>query len=126
MESLKKIINLNQASKISGYSQDYLGYLIRNGDIKAKKVGRGWATTEEEVNNYIFKQKVRHEKFAIRGFFSPSRRNNIFLITMIFFVGVFGVIFYITNFQNSNDIATGGAVNKTLSSDVEAAAVIKQ
>lgn len=115
MESLKKIISLNQAAKISGYSQDYLGYLIRIGDIKGKKVGRGWFTTEEEINNYLFKQKIRHEKFAIQGFFSPRRRTNIFLITLILFVGIFVVVFYITN----KNTATKGIVNSELSSDVE-------
>jgi len=36
----KNMISLNQAAKISGYTQDYLGYLIRRGEIKAVRTGR--------------------------------------------------------------------------------------
>lgn len=125
MESLKKIINLNQAAKISGYTQDYLGYLIRNGEIKAKKVGRGWVTTEEEINEYLFKQKIRRESFAVRGFLSPRRRTNILFLTIIVFASIFTVVFYITNFRNLNNIEAQGVVNKTLSPEVEVVEAIK-
>lgn len=123
MESLKKIINLNQAAKISGYTQDYLGYLIRNGDIKAKKVGRGWVTTEEEINDYIFKQKIRREPFAVRGFLSPRRRNNILFLAATLFVMIFTVVFYATNSRNLNK--TEAKVNKNLSPEVEVVEAIK-
>ncbi|MEK7585873.1 MAG: hypothetical protein AAB477_01405 [Patescibacteria group bacterium] len=115
MESLKKIINLNQAAKISGYTQDYLGYLIRQGDIKGKKVGRSWVTTEEEVQNYLFKQKIRQDKFAVGSFLSRRRTRNIFLATLIIFVGVFSVTFYLKN----KNIVEKGVVNPELSSEVE-------
>lgn len=85
MESLKKIISLNQAAKFSGYTQDYLGYLIRTGEIKGIKKGRVWFTTEEEVKDYIFKKKVRHQELAFGGFFSPTRTKNIILATIIIF-----------------------------------------
>ena len=95
MESLKKIISLSQASQISGYTQDYLGYLIRQGEIKGVKKGRVWFTTEEEVKDYIFKKKIRSQKFAISGFFSPSRTKKIILVTLISFL----VIFFFLNLK---------------------------
>jgi hypothetical protein len=89
MESLKKVISLNQAAQISGYTQDYLGYLIRTGEMKGAKKGRAWFTTEEEVKNYLFKKKVRSKEFAIREFFSKSRIKNIVIIAFIIFIGWF-------------------------------------
>lgn len=95
MESLKKIISLNQAAKMSGYTQDYLGYLIRSGEMKGIKKGRSWFTTEEEVNNYIFKKKVRSGKFAVRGFFSATRSKKIVITTLVLF---FVIFLFWTNF----------------------------
>lgn len=92
MNSLKKVISLNQAAKLSGYTQDYLGYLVRKGEIKATKKGKVWFTTEEEVNNYIFKKKVLHKELAIKDFFSPTRSKRIFwavILITIFFSFVF-------------------------------------
>ena len=86
MESFKNVISLNQAAKISGYTQDYLGYLIRTGEMKGVKKGRAWFTTEEDVKNYIFKKKVRSEKLAVREFFSPTRTKNIIIATAIVFI----------------------------------------
>ena len=58
MQSLKKVISLNQAAQISGYTQDYLGYLMRRGEIKGLKKGRVWFTTEEDIKEYLFKKKI--------------------------------------------------------------------
>lgn len=121
MDSLKKIINLNQASKMSGYSQDYLGYLIRTGELKGEKVGRIWVTTKEEIQDYLFKQKIRKEKLPIRGFFSRRRTNNISLITITLFVGVFLIVSYVVN----KNVASRESVNTKLSSEVEVIESIK-
>ena len=84
----KNMISLNQAAKISGYTQDYLGYLIRRGEIKAVRTGRNWFTTEEQVREYIFKKKIRSEEFAIKEFLSPRRVKKIILFTVAtFFFG---------------------------------------
>ena len=89
MESFKNVISLNQAAKISGYTQDYLGYLIRTGEMKGVKKGRAWFTTEEDVKNYIFKKKIRSEKLAVKEFFSPTRTKNIIIATAIVFIAGF-------------------------------------
>lgn len=89
MESLKKVISLNQAAKISGYTQDYLGYLIRSGEMKGVKKGRAWFTTEEEIKNYLFKKKIRHQEFAIKEFFSKSRIKNIIIVAILIYVSWF-------------------------------------
>lgn len=97
MQSFKKIISLNQAAQISGYTQDYLGYLMRNGEIKGVKKGRVWFTTEEDVKDYLFKKKIRHNKIALSGFFSPTRTKNIIIATIIIFLGGFLISSYISS-----------------------------
>jgi hypothetical protein len=92
MESFKKVISLNQAAKFSGYSQDYLGFLIRNGEIKGMKKGRVWFTTEENIKNYIFKKKVSRNKFALKDFFSFTRTRNIIMITLFVLIGGYLVL----------------------------------
>ena len=84
---------------MSGYTQDYLGFLIRKGEIRGVKKGRAWFTTEEEVKNYLFKKKVRHNQFAVKDFFSLSRMKNIIIVTIIIFVGGFLLSSY---FNKSN------------------------
>ena len=101
MESLKKVISLKQASKISDYHQDYLSSLIRKEEIKGKKIGGSWFTTEEEIKNYIFKQKIHHKKWAIRDFLSSKRINNIFIYAFIF-VALFFIGLHFYDKKNSN------------------------
>ncbi|OGI71597.1 hypothetical protein A3B84_02190 [Candidatus Nomurabacteria bacterium RIFCSPHIGHO2_02_FULL_35_13] len=116
MENLKKVVSLGQASKITGYHSDYLSALIRKGEMKGEKVGGSWFTTEEEINNYIFKQKIRHKKFAILDFFSPTRTKKILISAGILFsvIILFGIYLYgkiiKVNFEEGK---------KTLSSDAE-------
>jgi hypothetical protein len=49
-----KFIPLKEAARISGYSSDYIGYLIREGKIMGRPVytNISWQTTAEEVLNY--------------------------------------------------------------------------
>lgn len=118
MESLKKVISLNQAAKMSGYTQDYLGYLIRTGEMKGVKKGRVWFTTEEDAKDYIFKKKVRSEKFAIRGFFSPTRTRNIVIAT----IAIILISIFWTSFVNKKN-NQGVEVKSTLSSEQESGEV---
>lgn len=94
MEKLKKILTLNEAAKISGYHPDYLSALIRKGEIKGEKTGGTWFTSEDEIKNYIFKQKVRRRKWAIFDFFSETRTKRIVWATFIIFLLIFGAGVY--------------------------------
>ncbi len=116
MDSLKKIISLRQAAQFSGYTQDYLGYLVREGEIKGIKKGRAWFTTEEEVKNYLFKRKIQHRELAIPDFFSPTRTKNIILATIIIFV----IWFLYFSFVNRNQQAPASPVQSAVTSDGEA------
>lgn len=51
----KDFITLKEAAKISGYSADYLGQLIRSGKLSGKQVfsNVSWVTTEDAVVEYM-------------------------------------------------------------------------
>lgn len=48
-------ITLKEAAKISGYSADYIGQLIRKGKISGRQIytNIAWVTTEDEIREYI-------------------------------------------------------------------------
>ena len=54
MKNEKNLISLKEAAKISGYSSDYIGQLIRAGKIPGKQVysNIAWMTTAEAVIEY--------------------------------------------------------------------------
>ncbi len=116
MENLKKVISLSQASKFSGYHSDYLSALIRKGELRGEKIGGSWFTTEAEVNDYIFKQKIRHKKLAIRGFLSRKRTRNIILTSGMIFLAILLLGIYLYG-KNTKIILEES--KKSLSPDVE-------
>ena len=52
-------ITLKEAAKISGYTPDYLGQLIRKGKLPGKQIylNVAWVTTEEALMEYLEKNK---------------------------------------------------------------------
>lgn len=63
----KDLISLREAAKISGYSPDYIGQLIRTGKINGKQVycNVQWMTTAEAILEYKNKglNNKKHHKF---------------------------------------------------------------
>lgn len=51
----KDTITLKEASKLSGYSPDYIGQLIRQGKLPGKQIysAVSWVTTEDAVLRYM-------------------------------------------------------------------------
>ncbi len=58
-ENPSKYITLKEASKMTGYSPDYLGQLIRKGKLAGKQVylNVAWMTTEDAIREYLEKNK---------------------------------------------------------------------
>ena len=52
-------ISLKEAAKISGYSPDYVGQLIRSGKISGKQIytNVSWVTTEDAILSYLKDEK---------------------------------------------------------------------
>ena len=55
----QKFVSLKEATKISGYNSDYIGWLIRNGKIKGKMIysGVSWQTTKQAILGYKDRKK---------------------------------------------------------------------
>ena len=75
-----KYITLKEAAKISGYSSDHIGYLIREGKVAGKQIycNVAWVTTKEEIIKYkqqkdkgeknkVLQEKTRKIKAGIAG-----------------------------------------------------------
>jgi len=114
---MKNLISLNQASKISGYHQDYLSSLIRKNEIKGTKIGTNWFTNEEELKNYIFKKKIRHNELAVVGFFSIGRTKKIFVISIIILIIAVSSFLYFYNKKNNTNVVE--EVETELSNEME-------
>lgn len=55
MENKENLISLREASKLTPYSSDYLGLLVRKGKLEGKKVGGAWMTSKKAVELYLQK-----------------------------------------------------------------------
>jgi len=62
----EKWISLKEAAKISGYSPDYIGEMIRKGKIPGKQVyyNIAWMTTAEALLGYKQREKKKGERKA--------------------------------------------------------------
>ena len=60
----EKWISLKEAAKISGYSPDYIGEMIRKGKIPGKQVyyNIAWMTTAEALLGYKQREKKKGER----------------------------------------------------------------
>lgn len=93
-----KHLTLKEAAKISGYSPDYIGQLIRQGKLPGKQIytNVAWVTTEEDVLNYLEKaQKGRNQhtpldkaKHTKRRVFLESNFNNTLKGALYFSIGM--------------------------------------
>jgi hypothetical protein len=106
----EKYISLREASKISGYSPDYVGYLIRTGKIPGRMVytGVSWQTTREAILAYknrqqrkkgktnlkekmgeglnSLKSRLEFEFNLLKMFFKEFKALLLFLFLLIFFI----------------------------------------
>ena len=54
----KKYISSKRASKITGYSNDYIGQLVRSGDIEGRKIGKTWFIEAKSLLKYQYDKQV--------------------------------------------------------------------
>ncbi len=112
------LISLKEAAKISGYSSDYIGQLIRSGKISGKQVysNIAWMTTAEAVlsykrrnekgkkeklnpiKNYLEKQKrkIEIELNIIKLFFQTFKSAwlTLFLVILVFVFFNFSIFYF--------------------------------
>lgn len=46
-------LTLKEASKRTGYTADYIGQLVRDGKIKAHRVGKSWVVDRQSLTDYL-------------------------------------------------------------------------
>ena len=54
-----RLISLPEAAEIYGFSPVYLSHLARKGRLEAKKVGKMWVTTPQDIEEYIASRQKR-------------------------------------------------------------------
>lgn len=118
MRSLKKTISLNQAAKISGYTQDHLGYLIRKGEIKGEKKAGIWLTSEDDVKRYISRQKNLHKKIVVKNFISRYFVRSVLVLGSILLVGSFLIGFKVYGNYNNNSQSILSILSSSVSNEV--------
>ena len=80
----EKMITLKEAAKISGYSPDYIGQLIRSGKIPGKQVyfNIAWMTTAEAVLSY--KQRKQEKlKLTLKEKFKNEGRKLVLELSIV-------------------------------------------
>src|SRR5579872_3496870 len=60
-------LSLSEASGLTGYNPDYLGFLARTGKLQAQKIGRNWVTTKKAVDELLKQGNGRTEVVDERG-----------------------------------------------------------
>ena len=106
MGNLKKVITLHQASRVSGYHQDYLSYLIRKGELKGEKVAGNWFTTEDAVKNYILNQEIRQKKSIAKYFLYLKKINKGFVYAFIALIILSTGIYLSNKYQSEIKVQT--------------------
>jgi len=59
---LDDLISLQEAADYGGLSASHLRLLVRNGELKGKKIGRNWVTTKQAVDEYLAQGRKRGPK----------------------------------------------------------------
>ena len=59
-------LSLQEATKYSNYSQEYLSLRARQGKLKSVKVGRNWVTKREWLDEYLKKTQEYNKKVQIK------------------------------------------------------------
>lgn len=54
-----ELMTLTQAAETYGYSGDYLRRLAEKGRLRARKLGRQWLTTADDVETFILSRERR-------------------------------------------------------------------
>ena len=49
----QEFLSLSEASKQTGYHQDYLGFLCRTGKLKGFKIRRNWVIAQNDLSAFI-------------------------------------------------------------------------
>ena len=59
--SSSRLMSLSEAAKRTPYTPNFLRLLARRGKLQARKIGRDWLITPDELSLFIKRQQERHQ-----------------------------------------------------------------
>lgn len=62
IKNLNKYLTSFQAAKKLGFSPDYIRLLIKQGKIKAEKLGQNWLIENRQIRNITRQRKPKNKK----------------------------------------------------------------
>jgi hypothetical protein len=91
----KGYITLKEASKLSGYSSDYIGQLIRQGKIEGKQVysNVAWVTTKKALAGYLKKSKQGELREDIAISRAGEHTTKLFQVSFYAIVACLAILF---------------------------------
>lgn len=103
-----KILTLKEASKLTGYHQDYLSALVRSGKLKAERAGRSWLVTEDDLRVFAAEKNLLAPVATAADAAPVKRRIGLYLIFIILAVAVMATaIIYVFSLAFANRPAAG-------------------
>jgi hypothetical protein len=60
--SSEEYLDTETAARLSGYSRDYIGQLARDGELKAKKLGKVWFVSKKSIQEHKRTEEKRRNK----------------------------------------------------------------
>lgn len=57
IQNLESLISTKEAAELSGLTQEHISLLLRRGNLRGKKIGRNWVTTEQAVREYMARDR---------------------------------------------------------------------
>lgn len=124
------IISLREASKISGYHQDYLSFLIRKNKLQGQKIGKVWCVKEENLRNFMQEKASLKSQEDLESDqaerFSQADKNKIFpknliiAVLLVLLLSFFSFLFFWLKNRDSKVVVsqnTGEFVVNTIYSE---------
>jgi len=109
---MEGLISLREASKISGYHQDYLSFLIRQNKLSGIRVGRNWGVNKQDLLNFMSTKPDSAPRKNGQALSSNSNaRNKSVVIYLIVFISLI-LIYVISQLsKNSTNITENTSKN---------------
>ncbi len=111
----KGYITLKEAAKISNYTPDYVGQLIRAGKIQGEQVycNVAWVTTPEEIDRYVNRRTKSAAPTQLEvGFIQDLQTHRLWLVLL--YISVVTILFSLVFFQDARASSSESAYFKEI------------
>jgi hypothetical protein len=95
-EKNEKLLSLSEASKLTPYSQEYLGLLIRKNRLKAEKKNGKWYLTKSAIEEYMSKvANASYERQESLNVKIPAQENKMAMLNLKWALLLAAIIFIV-------------------------------